>query len=228
MPSPPDVGVIIPAAGLGVRAGLGQPKQYQTVAGVPLLLRTIRPFSSHPEVVQVVVAMPPDDAAAPPDWIAELRSNRLKTVVGGETRAHSVKNALSHLDPACCVVLVHDAARPFVSRHVVDRLIEGAREGKNCIAAVPVSDTVKRGDGNNVVVETVDRSSLWRAQTPQGFPRAALDEVFERAGDELSSYTDESSLFEKFGLPVELVPDEISNFKLTLPGDFEMAERLLR
>jgi 2-C-methyl-D-erythritol 4-phosphate cytidylyltransferase len=228
MPSQPDVGVIIPAAGMGVRAGLGQPKQYKTLAGVPLLLRTIRPFSSHPAVRQIVVALPPDDAAAPPDWIDELTGEALKVSKGGETRAHSVRNALAEMDLSCSVVLVHDAARPFVSRDVIDRLVERVRQGHSCLAAIPMSDTVKRADGKNVVAETVDRSNLWRAQTPQGFPRKILESAYEKAREDLEGITDESSLLERHGFDVELVADDPGNFKLTLPSDFELAERLLR
>lgn len=227
MQSQRDVGVIIPAAGLGARAGFAVPKQYKTLAGVPLLLRTIRPFSSHPSVRQIVVAMPPDDAATPPDWIDGLQGEKLKIVAGGETRAHSVRNALDGMQVACSVVLVHDAARPFVSRDVIDRLIECARDGKSCIAAIPMSDTVKRGDDRNMVLETVDRANLWRAQTPQAFPRNTLVEAFEKAGSDLEFVTDESSLVERYGEEVQLVLDDPGNFKLTLSRDFEIAERLL-
>ena len=190
-------------------------------------MRTIRPFSSHPGVREIAIALPEADALAPPSWLRSLANDNLKLVAGGETRARSVRNAVRLLDRACAVVLVHDAARPFVSREVIDKLIERARSGVCCIAAVPMSDTVKRADKDNVVVETVDRTDLWRAQTPQGFPVKVLMAAYDAWGDELADATDEAALVERLGLSVELIPDDPGNFKLTTPRDFEIAERLV-
>ena len=127
--SPPDVGVVMVAAGVGVRAGPGEPKQFRAILGVPMLLRALRPFTSHPEVVQVVVALPAADADHPPEWLAKLCGERLALIAGGELRAHSVRAGLRALSPAAAVVLVHDAARPFVSRTTIDAVIARARGG---------------------------------------------------------------------------------------------------
>lgn len=226
MPSRSDVGVVIPAAGRGIRTGGPVPKQYREVAGVPLLLRSLRPFASHPDVRQIVVALPPEDVDSPPRWLESLLSKRLTVVSGGETRAVSVRNGLAELPDECSVVLVHDAARPFVTRDVIDRVIERARGGTSCLAAVRMSDTVKKANGD-VVLETVDRSHLWRAQTPQGFPRKVLEDAYAAFGDTVEA-TDESALVEASGARVELVEDDPGNIKLTLPRDFEIAEALLK
>lgn len=228
MNSPPDVGVLIAAAGQGVRAGRSEPKQFRLIAGVPMLQRAIRPFSGHPRVRQVVVALPSVQVANPPKWLNPTESENLRLVVGGATRSQSVKAALDALDPACRVVLVHDAARPFVSKETVDAVMDAAiRSG--VVPAVPVSDTIKRADETTGrVTETVDRRGLWRAQTPQGCPRVMLEQAYEMVGStRAAAFTDESALLEASGFEVVLVPDTASNFKVTTEGDFVVAEAML-
>jgi len=222
------VGVLIAAAGLGERAGPGGPKQFRLVAGVPLLLRSIRPFASHPAVTDIVVALAREHALRPPDWLAGLTGDRLRVVEGGAVRSGSVRAALNALDRRCTIVLVHDAARPLVSRTTIDAVIAVAREGVGAVPAVALRDTVKRADGAELrVTETVDRGNLWRAQTPQGFPRAMLEEGFRRAGANLARFTDESALVEATGAIVRLVPDDETNLKVTTAADFRLAEALL-
>ena len=193
---PRDVGVILVAAGKGERAGAGVPKQYREIGGVPMLLRSLRPFASHPEVAEIVVALPPADAAAPPPWLAGLGEG-VRLVPGGETRTASVAAALAPLAAACRIVLVHDAARPFVERATIDAVIAEARRGHGAVAAVPLSDTVKEGaadgDGRDIV-RTVPRERLWRAQTPQGFPRDVLSAAYAEARTAASTATDDATL----------------------------------
>ncbi|MFC1640192.1 2-C-methyl-D-erythritol 4-phosphate cytidylyltransferase [Gemmatimonadota bacterium] len=225
MNSPPDVGVLIAAAGQGVRAGGAEPKQFRPIAGVPMLQRAIRPFFGHPRVRQVVVALPSAHVANPPKWLNPAESNGLRLVVGGATRSQSVKAALEALDPACSVVLVHDAARPFVSKATIDAVIAAAAR-LGVVPAVPVSDTIKRAnESTRQVIETVDRRGLWRAQTPQGCPRIMLEQAYEMVG--AAEFTDESALLEATGFQVELVPDLVSNFKVTTHEDFVVAEAML-
>jgi 2-C-methyl-D-erythritol 4-phosphate cytidylyltransferase len=233
--SPPDVGVIIAAAGSGIRAsggatgegGRADPKQFWSVAGVPVLLRSIRPFSAHPAVAQIAVALPKAYATSPPPWLAELRGERLLIVAGGESRSESVLNALDALRGDCTVVVIHDAARPFVSRETVDRVIHVARSGAGAVAAVPVSDTIKEVEENRVV-RTVPRDHLWRAQTPQAFPREVLARAYRESGLEPTAATDEARLCEAIGFPVTVVPDSPHNIKLTTADDFRIAEALAR
>ncbi len=227
--SQPDVGILLAAAGRGERAGPGEPKQFRSLAGVPLLLRAIRPFAQHPRACHIVVALPAEHAAAPPPWLQEVTGGRLSLVSGGDTRAASVRCALAALPPECTLVLVHDAVRPFVTQETIDAVIEAAGRGTAAVPAVPVADTLKRVEqGTPRVVETVERAGLWRAQTPQGFPRQMLEEAFERAaasGD--WSFTDEAALVEAAGNPVVVVPDRNSNIKVTTTEDFALAEAML-
>lgn len=223
---PPDVGVLLPAAGRGERAGSGELKQFRPIGGVPMLLRTIRPFAQHPRVRQIVVALPPAQAARPPAWLGDLVAERLRLVAGGATRADSVAAALAVLDPACRLVLVHDAARPFVDPETISAVIDVAQSGVGAVAAIRVSDTLKRVAGtDDLVEETVDRRTLWRAQTPQGFPRAVLEAAYA-ARNALPDPTDDAQLVERLGHPIQVVPDRTINIKVTSPDDFALAEAL--
>lgn len=223
----PDVGVVIVAAGRGTRLG-GEPKQFRELGGVPMLQRAMDPFISHPDVSMVAVVVPPESAARPPAWLAEIIGIRVRVVAGGTERHHSVKAGLAVLSEACEIVVVHDGARPFVSAEIIDQTIAIARSGRAAIAALPLSDTVKEAEqsGETVTVRrTVPREELWRAQTPQAFPRVLL----ERAHAELADFpaTDDAQLLEELGHPVVLVPDLSSNIKITTLEDLEIAEALL-
>ena len=223
-----DVGVLIAAAGRGERAGAGEPKQFRLIRGAPMLLRSIRPFARHPRVRGIVIALPPDSVSNPPEWLASLVSDRLHFVAGGGTRAESVKAALDAIAPECTTVLVHDAARPFVAPEIVDAVIACADAGNGALPAIPVSDTLKRTQpGSPRVTETVSRAGLWRAQTPQGFPRSMIETAYAQAASgEIPAFTDEASLVEAAGFPVEIVPGGDRNIKVTTEDDFALAELL--
>jgi len=227
--SRPDVGVVVVAAGAGVRAGppADEPKQFRSILGVPMLLRALRPFTSHPDVALVVIAVPARVAARPPEWLATLVGERLALVAGGASRAQSVRAGLAALPAGAGVVLVHDGARPFVSRETIDAVIAKARAGVGAVAAVPVSDTVKEVVEGSRITKTVSRERLWRAQTPQGFPRDMIERAYALLanGDAAS---DDATLCERAGLPVEVVPDTAYNFKVTTADDFRIAEALAR
>jgi len=225
---PRDVGVVLAAAGKGTRIGGGAPKQYRALGGIPVVLRALRPFTTHPEVAQVVLVLPPDEAGAPPPFLVELRGAGLALVAGGEERSDSVRAGLAALRDECTIVLVHDAARPFVDRAVIDEVIRHARAGEGAVAALPLSDTVKEaaaGDPSRVG-RTVPRDRLWRAQTPQGFPRKLLADAYARAATRGISATDDAALVEAVGGVVRLVPDSARNFKITTPEDLALAELL--
>ena len=226
MPSPRDVGVVIVAAGRGARLGGSRPKQYQPIAGIPMLLRAIRPFACHPEVRQVVVVLPPDDAASPPDWLAPHVGGTLSIVSGGRERSDSVAHGLDALAAACSVVLVHDAARPFVAPAVLDAVIAAARTGASAVPAVPVADTLKQSEDGARVARTVPRDGLWRAQTPQGFPRAVLVHAHAQAKVDGITGTDDAFLVERLGGSVQLVAGDPRNLKITTGDDLALAEML--
>jgi 2-C-methyl-D-erythritol 4-phosphate cytidylyltransferase len=223
----PDAGVVIVAAGAGVRAGPGEPKQFRPILGVPMLLRTLRPFTSHPAVRQVVVVLPAGLDAHPPDWLGKLVGERLALVAGGATRAQSVRAGLCGLAPGPAVVLVHDGARPFVTRETIDGVLARARTGVGAVAAIQVNDTVKDVEQERIT-KTVARDRLWRAQTPQGFPRAMLEGAYARLGNGDPAPTDDAELCERAGFPVEVVPDSPYNLKVTTADEFRIAEALAR
>lgn len=228
--SPPDVGVVVVAAGAGVRAGPGVPKQFRPILGVPMLLRALRPFLSHPAVQGVVVALPAEAARTPPAWLAPLIGERLHAVAGGATRAASVQAALGALSApgdAPAIVLVHDAARPLVSRETIDGVIALARTGVGAVPALPVGDTLKEAiDGR--VSRTVSRERLWRAQTPQGFPTAMLVEAYAAWSPGDPAPTDDAELCERRGQPVAIAPGSPENLKVTTAADWHLAESLLQ
>lgn len=235
--SPPDVGVVVVAAGAGVRAGPGEPKQFRPIVGVPMLLRALRPFTGHPEVRQVVVALPPGYAERPPEWLGKLRGERLGLVAGGAQRVDSVRAGIAALPADTAIVLVHDAARPFVTRETIDAVIARARAGVGAVAAVPTSDTLKEvGQGASQltprVARTVDRDRIWRAQTPQGFPRRMLNDAYAQLAAAANGGApppgDDAEVCERAGFPVELIPDSPYNFKVTTADDFRIAEALAR
>src|SRR2546422_1045708 len=155
--SPPDVGVVIVAAGAGGRAGPGEPKQFRPIPGVPMLLPALRALTSPPPVGQVIVAVPAGFAERPPEWLGKLLGDRLRLVPGGAARAQSVRAGLQALPPAASVVLVHDGARPFVSRETIDSVITRARAGVGAVAAIPLTDTVKEVVAPARIARTVPR-----------------------------------------------------------------------
>ena len=134
-----------------------------------MVLRALRPFLAHPDVVRVVLVLPPTDAASPPPFLAELVGERLLVAPGGASRSDSVAAGLGALGTDCAVVVVHDGARPFVERAVIDAVIAHARRGEPAIAAVPLSDTLKEAAASDAsrIVRTLPREHLWRAQITQ-------------------------------------------------------------
>jgi len=226
--SPPDGGVVIVAAGVGVRAGAGEPKQFRPILGVPMLLRALRPFAAHPEVSQLVVALPAAFVERPPEWLVPLVCQRLRIVPGGATRTDSVRAGLTALHASLAIVLVHDAARPFVARSTIDAVIARARTGVGAVAALPMGDTVKDVEGERRVTRTIGRERLWRAQTPQGFPRAIIEAAYSAWNQGPPFPTDDAELAERAGFPVEVVADSPHNLKVTTEDDWRLAEALAR
>lgn len=221
-----DVGVVVVAAGTGSRVGGGELKQFRWVAGKPMLLHSVQAFHARPDVAMVVVVLPKAYAADPPPWLFQCDVDRLLIAVGGKERGDSVRNGLEDLPEEVDVVLVHDAARPLVPDDVIDRVIAAAREGVGAIAALPVVDTLKEVDDAGNVVRTVERSRLWRAQTPQGFPRAALERAHADAHRAGIAATDDAALCERAGLTVRVVRGSEVAMKVTEEADFARLEAL--
>lgn len=220
-----DVGVVVVAAGSGSRTGSSELKQFRWVAGKPMLLHSVQAFMARPDVAMVVCVLPRSHAADPPPWLFQCDLERLMVTVGGRTRFESVVNGLQELPDEIAVTLVHDAARPLVPDDVVDRVVDAARTGVGAVAALPVVDTLKEVDHQGRVVRTVERARLWRAQTPQGFPRQMLDRAYHAAWTAgADAATDDAGVFEAQGLPVVVVRGSERLLKVTEEGDFARAE----
>lgn len=222
---------LIVAAGRGSRAGKadGLPKQYARIGRKPLLSRAITAFTAHPEVDVVAVVIHPDDALHYRAATEGTTGPLLAPVNGGQTRQESVRlglEALASSPPD--KVLIHDAARPFVDGDVIGRVIKALGEHAGAIAALPVTDTLKRAGASGTIAGTVERAGLWGAQTPQGFRFEAILDAHRRAAREgRSDFTDDASIAEWAGLDVALVEGSSRNMKVTHAEDFAMAERLL-
>ena len=215
------VGVLVPAAGRGLRLGGDTAKALRTLAGEPLLVHAVRGLLRAPSVEQVVVAAPPTEVGA----VEALLADRVVTVVaGGAERQHSVRAALEVLPAAVDLVLVHDAARCLTPPEVVERVVATLRAGADAVVpVVPVTDTVKQVEGERVVL-TVDRAGLRAVQTPQGFRRPVLERAHARAAD---VHTDDAGLVELLGGTVVTVPGDDAAFKITRPMDLLLAEAVL-
>ncbi|MFA9440002.1 2-C-methyl-D-erythritol 4-phosphate cytidylyltransferase [Uliginosibacterium sp. sgz301328] len=218
---------IVPAAGSGSRMGGDRPKQYWPLHGRPLLWYAVETLVSVPRIDAVCVVLSPEDTEWDQyDW--SPLGSKLRTLrVGGATRAQSVANALSQLSGDMSAqdwVLVHDAARACLTVQQVDALIDTLSDDPvGGLLAMPVADTMKRADDGGRVGETVARDGLWQAQTPQMFRGGMLIEALRARTD----VTDEAGAIEALGLRPRLVAADVTNFKVTYPQDFALAERLL-
>jgi 2-C-methyl-D-erythritol 4-phosphate cytidylyltransferase len=221
-----DVGVIIVAAGSGSRTGSNELKQFRWVAGKPMLLHSVQTFQARADVAMVVCVLPREYVGDPPPWIFQSDSDRLLLSVGGRHRSESVANGLEDLPGECEIVVIHDAARPLVTSETVARVIEEARLGNGAVAAIPVTDTLKRVDSGGKIVVTVDRFGLWRAQTPQAFPRKVLERAHREAREADRIATDDAALCEQIGLPVVVVRGSERAMKITGESDFALVEAL--
>jgi 2-C-methyl-D-erythritol 4-phosphate cytidylyltransferase/2-C-methyl-D-erythritol 2,4-cyclodiphosphate synthase len=227
------VAALIVAAGRGERAGQSAegPKQYRSIGGRAVLAHTVAAFSRHPLIEEVAVVIHPDDGELFEAAVGPHRLQRVLAVHGGPTRQASTRLGLLALrpaDPDC--VLIHDGVRPFVDAGLIERVIKIGSEGMGALPALPVSETLKRCGADGLVVDTVDRSTLFAAQTPQGFPFRAILDAHERAFQAgRQDFTDDAAIAEWAGLPVRIVEGSADNVKLTWARDIALAdERLSR
>jgi len=221
-----DVGVVIVAAGTGSRTGSKELKQFRWVAGKPMLLHSVQTFQARADVAMVVCVLPREYAGDPPPWLFQSDSDRLLLSVGGRERGESVAHGLEDLPSECEIIVIHDAARPLVTDDTIDRVIAAAREGKGAVAAIPVDDTIKKVDAEQRITATIDRRELWRAQTPQAFPRDMIERAHREARAAGRSATDDAALCEDLGLPVVVVRGSERAAKITAEGDFALVEAL--
>jgi 2-C-methyl-D-erythritol 4-phosphate cytidylyltransferase len=230
--------VILPAAGLGTRMSAGHssitaPKQFLELAGVPILIHTLRAFAEVPRVAAMYVAVRPNEMDRVSAQVRDYGfGNRVHVVAGGDTRQESVQHALDaiHCDPDD-IILVHDAVRPLIDSATIERTIRAVEKHDAAIVGLPAVDTIKQvertADGA-IITATVPREYVVQAQTPQGFRCHLLKRAFaEAAADEFVG-TDEASLVERAGGEVAVVLGSPANFKITQPGDLELAEFYLQ
>ena len=222
---PLHVSAIIAAAGRGARFGADRPKQLLTLGGRPILQRSVEAFLRSSLIHDIVVAVPPDLVAAPPDYLRR-DDGRIDIVEGGEQRQHSVARAFARVADRADVIVIHDAARPLVSPELIGRTIEAAAESGAAVAAVRAHDTVKRGDSDGFITATLPREEIFLAQTPQAFRSDVLRAALA-IGAEGVSATDEAALAERAGYRVKLVEGDLRNLKITTPDDLDVAERLI-
>src|SRR5262245_38193397 len=229
------VSAIIAAGGRGLRLGGAVPKQLLAVAGRPILERSVSVFLAHPDVDEIVVALPADLAADPPTYLSSDRK-RVRIVIGGERRQDSVSRAFGAVDANAEVVVIHDAARPFATADLISRTIGAARNSGGAVAAIPARDTVKRASDaesgssrtdERFVAETLAREEIFLAQTPQAFRRDVLQRALAAADSGVEA-TDEAALAERAGYRVEIVTGEATNIKLTTPDDLTIADAIAR
>ncbi len=222
--------VIIPSAGTGRRMGGEIPKQYLSLAGIPILVHTLSGFQRSPFVDEIYLVVPEADVAeVRRDVVERYDLSRVSLVIaGGRERQDSVRNALAHVCDEHEIVLVHDGVRPFVTGALIERAVAGAKAFGAVTVGVPVGDTLKAVNAAGLVVKTVPRKGLWFTQTPQAFRREVILAAYERAAADGFYGTDDASLVERIGIPVRMIPGDADNIKVTTPEDLERGERMIR
>lgn len=219
---------IITAAGSGKR--MGRPKQFLEIGGKPIVEWAVAAFEKAGVIDEIILVVNKEDISK----ATMFKYSKLKQVVaGGEERQASVNNGLKVVADDTEIVAIHDGARPFITPEIIENAVAEAKASGAVVVGVPVCDTIKRvtrlvpsgveGDGRRIV-ETVDRSELWRAQTPQVFKKDIIIKAFE-SNDRV---TDDAMLVEKMGIPVKMVMGSYRNFKITTPDDLAIAEKIIK
>ena len=224
----PKTVLLIVAAGRGMRAGGGVPKQYQLLAGKSVLTHTLLAVMNHPLISHTLTIIHPDDKKLYKVATRQFGNKLLPPVMGGDTRQKSVLKgllALEGLKPD--LVLIHDAARPFIGPRLITHTLEELSRYEAVLPAIPVTDTIKQAK-NATIIQTVDRQNLFAAQTPQGFRFSLILDLHIKADQKNNmDFTDDASLAEGAGVKVQLVKGSPRNVKLTTKRDMEMAELVL-
>ena len=217
--------VIITSGGAGKR--MGQPKQFLSILGKPMVEWTLEAFKSAPQVNEIILVLAPENFQFAKHYGVTIAES-------GQERTDSVRNGLKLVSPDADIVIIHDGARPLVTRQMIEASIAGAAEFGAAVVGVPVKDTVKQIIGSksetisNIdcrISKTLDRTVLWLAQTPQAFKRGIIIKAYENAK---GIATDDSKLVEDLGITVKMIMGSYENIKVTTPEDLVIAEALLR
>lgn len=219
--------VIIPAAGQGKRMGAGRNKLLIELSGIPVLIHTLWVFEKDEDCTEIILAIHPQDEAEFHTLLKKYKITKVTRIVyGGKERQDSIHHALKTLN-GDGIVLVHDAARPFIKREYVHLVAETAAKTGAAIIGVPAKDTMKKVS-HGQVVETVERSSLWIVQTPQAFRISLLLSAYQKAQEDHFTGTDDASLVERLNAPITMIKGDYDNIKLTTPEDLFFAEAILK
>lgn len=225
----PHITALIPAAGQGTRMGSTINKQLMLLGGKPLLIRTLEIFQHCDPVDNIVLVAAAGEEENLRQLSGKYRITKVTDVVtGGQERQDSVARGLEALPPETDLVAVHDGARPLLLFNNLLEVLGAAEKTGAAVLAMPVKDTLKVVNERGRVLETPDRSTLWAVQTPQVFRRDIIKAAYEKANGEGYTGTDDASLVERWGFPVQVVRGSYENIKITTPDDLELAELLLR
>lgn len=221
--------VIIPAAGKSERFGGEEKKTFAKLDGRPVFLRTLEHFINREDVCQTILAVAPEDVGQMKSMYgANLGFLDVQLVEGGARRVDTVKAALAAVSPKAEFVAVHDAARPCVTADRIDAVFAAARKGGAAILAHPLTGTLKRVTDSQVIVETVARSGLFEAQTPQAFKKEVLIEAYSKISDQDEEFTDDAQVVERSGNTVTVVWSDATNIKITTKADMTLASAILK
>ena len=221
---------IILAAGKGIRMGKEKGKLFLPLQGRPLLAWTLLVFESFREIEEIIVVVPPgEEDEYQKNFLLPYNISKAKKLIpGGPQRQDSLWNGFQEIYPPCKLVVVHDGARPFLEEEILKNALEAAESSGAAVVAIPVKDTIKVEDGTGMVRQTLSRNNLWLAQTPQVYQYPILKKALEKAKDEDFYGTDDSSLVERIGFPIKIVPGSYENIKVTTPEDLIFGEAILQ
>lgn len=221
-----QVSAIVLAAGEGLRVKSKIPKPLIEINSRPMIVYSLEAFSRHPQIKEVIVVINSQNRRLIEEQIAKYRIIKVKKVVlGGKERQDSLGCGLKAVDKNTALVLIHDAARPFVEKKLISRLIIQAQKSGAAIAGVPVKATIKLSGSGNIVKKTLKRSKLWEIQTPQVFKKSLIFKAYKKFSR--IPVTDDASLVERLGVKVVIVPASYANIKITTPEDLLVAKSIL-
>ena len=223
------VAAVVPAGGRGVRMGSRTPKQFLQLAGVPLLVHSLRVLEASQTIGEIILVVPETDVTAcQKELVPAFGFSKISQVISGGTRRQdSVWNGLQAVDGRTDVVVVHDAVRPFVTEAMVQVVVDRARVQGAALVGIPLRDTIKRVGTDGMIEATLDRQRLWSAQTPQAFKIELLREAHQSGQRDNVDVTDDAGLVERLGHPVSIVTGTADNVKMTRPEDLWIGEAIV-
>ncbi len=225
-----NVTAIIVAAGLGKRMGEAIPKPFLSLLGRPLLAHTLSPFESVQEISEVIVLLPAGwEERCRHEIIEKYGFKKVsKLLAGGKERQDSVHRGLKETSARSKLIVIHDGARPLVTKAMIEASLDAASTCGAAVVAIPLADTLKKVESDHLIKKTLKRDGLWLAQTPQAFRRKIVLKAYEAAIRDGFYGTDDAALVERAGFEVRVVPGAITNLKVTTPEDLRLAELYLK